>query len=55
MITELTVGGLIFHTLSLEPAIPDVMVAPNVIMKFDNHNVLLGENSVTTTYCWLRL
>ena len=46
MLTELTVGGLIFHTLSLEPAIPDVMVAPNVIMKFDNHNVLLGENSV---------
>ena len=46
MLTELTVGGLIFHTLSLEPQIPDVMVAPNVIMKFDNHNVLLGENSV---------
>jgi len=46
MLTELTLGGLIFHTLSLEPQIPDVMVAPNVLMKFNNHNVLLGENSV---------
>jgi hypothetical protein len=46
MLTELTIGGLIFHTLSLEPAIPDVMTAPNVIMKFDNHNILIGENSV---------
>ena len=46
MLTELTVGGLIFHTLSLEPQIPDVMVSPNVVMKFENHNVLLGENSV---------
>ena len=46
MLTELTVGGLIFHIMSVEPAIPDTMVAPNVIMKFDEHNFLLGENSV---------
>ena len=46
MLTELTVGGLIFHIMSVEPAIPDTMVAPNIIMKFDEHNVLLGENSV---------
>ena len=46
MLTELTVGGLIFHIMSVEPAIPDVMAAPNVIMKFDKHNILLGENSV---------
>jgi len=46
MLTELTVGGLIFHIMSVEPAIPDVMAAPNVIMKFDEHNILLGANSV---------
>ena len=46
MLTELTVGGLIFHIMSVEPAIPDVMASPNVIMKFDKHNILLGENSV---------
>ena len=46
MITELTVGGLIFHLVSVEPAIPDVMVSPNVVMKFENHNILLGANSV---------
>ena len=46
MLTELTVGGLIFHIMSVEPAIPDTMAAPNVIMKFDKHNILLGENSV---------
>ena len=46
MITELTVGGLIFHIMSVEPQIPDTMIAPNVIMKFNEHNILLGENSV---------
>ena len=46
MLTELTVGGLIFHIMSVEPAIPDTMAAPNVIMKFNEHNILLGENSV---------
>ena len=46
MITELTVGGLIYHIVSVEPKIPDVMVSPNVVMKFENHNILLGANSV---------
>ena len=46
MLTELTVGGLIFHIMSVEPQIPDTMVAPNVIMKFNEHNILIGENSV---------
>lgn len=46
MLTELTVGGLIFHIMSLEPKIPDVMAAPNVIFKFKEHNILIGENSV---------
>lgn len=46
MLTELTLGGLIFHVMSVEPQIPDVMFAPNVVMKFENHNILLGENSV---------
>jgi hypothetical protein len=46
MITELTLGGIIFHTMSLEPAIPDVMFAPNAIVKIKEHNILLGENSV---------
>ena len=46
MITELTVGGLIFHVMSLEPAIPDTMVAPNFIFKVKEHNFLIGENSV---------
>tara|TARA_A100001201_G_scaffold143281_1_gene144253 strand:- start:1048 stop:1434 length:387 start_codon:yes stop_codon:yes gene_type:complete len=46
MLTELTVGGLIFHIMSVEPQIPDTMIAPNVIMKFNEHNILLGENSV---------
>ena len=46
MLTELTIGGLIFHTLSLEPQIPDVMVSPNFILKYEQHNVLLGANSV---------
>lgn len=46
MLTELTVGGLIFHIMSVEPQIPDTMVAPNVIMKFSEHNFLMGENSV---------
>ena len=46
MLTELTLGGLIFHIVSVEPQIPDVMATPNVIMKFDNHNLLLGTNSV---------
>ena len=46
MITELTVGGLIFHIMSVEPAIPDTMAAPNVIFKVKEHNFLLGENSV---------
>lgn len=46
MLTELTLGGLIFHIMSVEPAIPDAMVAPNAIFKFKEHNILLGENSV---------
>ena len=46
MLTELTVGGLIFHIMSVEPAIPDTMAAPNVIFKFKEHNILIGENSV---------
>ena len=46
MITELTLGGLIFHMVSVEPQIPDVMASPNVIMKFNEHNILLGANSV---------
>jgi len=46
MLTELTIGGLIFHIMSVEPQIPDTMIAPNVIMKFNEHNILLGENSV---------
>ena len=46
MLTELTLGGLIFHVISVEPKIPDVMVSPNVIMKFEEHNILLGANSV---------
>ena len=46
MITELTVGGLIYHIVSVEPAIPDTMVAKNLIIKSGQHNILLGENSV---------
>ena len=46
MLTELTVGGLIYHIVSVEPKIPDVMASPNVVMKFENHNILLGANSV---------
>ena len=46
MITEITLGGLIYHLVSVEPAIPDVMVAKNLIIKSKQHNILLGENSV---------
>lgn len=46
MITEITLGGLIYHLVSVEPAIPDVMVAKNLIIKSGQHNILLGENSV---------
>ena len=46
MITGLTVGGLIYHIVSVEPAIPDTMAAPSAIIRIDNHNLLLGENSV---------
>ena len=46
MLTELTLGGVIFHLVSVEPKIPDVMAAPNVIMKFEQHNLLVGHNSV---------
>ena len=44
MLTELTVGGLIFHIMSVEPQIPDTMAAPNVIMKFDKHNISINRN-----------
>ena len=46
MITELTLGGLVFHIVSVEPAIPDTMFAKNLIIKSEQHNILLGENSV---------